>query len=97
MADATVAVDRLEALEIGGDFAAEIALEHPLVLGDDVEDLVELLLREVLRPHVGIEAGLFDEEVGPRGTDAVDVTEGVRDFLFRGDFYAEETRHVGLG
>ena len=96
MADATVAVDGLEALQIAGDLAAEVTLEHPLVLGDEVEDLVELLFGEVLRPHVGIQSGLFDEEIGPRGTDAVDVTEGVRDFLFRGDFYTEETWHIGF-
>ena len=49
MADATVAVDGLEALQIAGNLAAEVALEHPLVLGDEVEDLVELLFGEVLR------------------------------------------------
>ena len=96
MADATVAVDRLKPLEVGRDFATQVTFEHPFVLGDDVEDLVQLFLSEVLRPHVGIQSSLFDEEIGPRGTDAVDVTEGVRDFLFRGDFYTEETWHVVL-
>ena len=73
--------------------AAKIALHHPLVLGDDVEDLVELLLGQVLGPHVGVEAGLLDDLVGPVRADAVDVAEGVRDFFLRGDFYTEEARH----
>jgi hypothetical protein len=61
-----------------------------------VEDLVELLLSEILRAHVGVETRFFDEEIGPRGADAVDVTEGIRDFLFRGNIYTEETWHVGF-
>jgi len=93
MADATVAVDRLEAFQVTGDFATEVTLKHPLVLGDDVKDFIELLFREILSPHVGIQAALFDKQIGARGADAVDVTEGIRDFLFRGDFYTEETWH----
>jgi len=97
MADATVAIDRLEALQVRGNFAAKVTLEHPFVFGDDMEDLVELFFREILSPHVGIQACFFNELVGARGAYAVDITEGVRDFLFRGDFYTEETWHVGLG
>ena len=97
MANATVAVDRLEAFQVSGDFAAEVTLEHPLVLGNDMQNFVELLFREILCPHVGIQAALFDEQIGTRGADAVDVTEGIRDFLFRGDFYTEETWHGWLG
>lgn len=97
MANATVAVDCLEAFQIGCDFAPEITFKHPFVLGDDVENLVELLFGQVLSAHVGIEPRFFDEGIRPRGADAVDVTEGVRDFLFRGDFYTEETRHMWLG
>ncbi len=97
MADAAVAIDRLEALQIAGDVAAQIAFDHPLVLGDDVEDLVELFLSQILGAHVGVEPSLLDDLVGARGADAVDVTEGERDFLLRGDFYTEETWHVGLG
>ena len=97
MANATIAIDRLEALQITRDLAAKVTLKHPFVLGDDVEDFVQLLLGEVLRPHVGIQATLLDEQIGTGGTDAVDVTEGIRDFLFRGDFYTEETWHGCLG
>jgi len=95
VADAAVAVDRLEALQVARDVAAQVALDHPFVLGDHVEDLVELLLGEVLRPHVGLEARLLHDLVGARGADAVNIAEGVRDFLFRGDFYTKETRHCG--
>jgi hypothetical protein len=93
MTDAAVTIDGLEALEVTGEFAAEVTLHHPLVLGDDVEDFVELLLGKILGAHVSVETGLGDDLVGALRADAVDVTEGVRDFLFRGNFNTKETWH----
>ena len=77
--------------QVAGDVAAEVTLDHPLVIGDDVEDLVQLLLGEVRGAHVGIEAGGRDDEVGPGRTNTVDIPEGISDFLFGGEFNAEET------
>ena len=88
-----IAIDGLKALQVAGDFAAEVTLEHPFVLGDEVKDLVELLFGKVRSAHVGIEPGFLDQEIGAGGPDAVDVTEGVRDFLLRGNIDAEETWH----
>ena len=93
VADATVAVDCLQPLQIARDLTAKVTLQHPFVLGDQVEDLVQLLFGQILSTHVRIEARFLHEQVGPGGPDAVDVTEGVRDFLLRGNFDAEETRH----
>ena len=93
MANASIAIDCLETLQIACDFPSEVALEHPFVLGDDVKNLVELLFREVLRPHIRVKASFLDEQIGPSGTDAVDVTEGKRDFLLSRNIDAEETRH----
>jgi hypothetical protein len=64
-----------------------------LVVGDDVEDLVELLLGEVRGAHVGIKAGGGDDEIGPGRANTVDIPEGISDLLFGGEFNAEETRH----
>jgi hypothetical protein len=55
-----------------------------------------LLFGQILRPQIGAQPRFLNELIGPCGTDAVDITEGVRDFLLRGNFYAEETRH-GVG
>ena len=93
MSSALVRADLDLPLDVGLDVAAEVALEHPLVVGDEVQDLVQLLLGQVLRPHVGVQARFLNELIGPRGPDPVDVTQGVRDFLLRGNFNAEETRH----
>jgi hypothetical protein len=93
MADAAVAVDGLEALEIGGDVTTEVAFDVPLPVRDDVENLVELLLGEVRSAHVGVKAGVLDDEAGPRGTDAVDVTKREGDLLLRRDVDTKQTWH----
>jgi hypothetical protein len=93
VADATVTIDGLEALQVAGDVTAEITLHHPLVVGDDVQDLVQLLFGQVRGAHVGIEAGGGDDEIGPGRANAVNVPEGVSDLLFGGKFNAEETWH----
>src|SRR6478736_8913573 len=94
--DAAVAIDRLEALQVAGDLTTKITLHHPLVVGDDVENLVQLLLGKIRGAHVGIETGGLDDEIGPRGANTVDIPEGVSDLLFGGKFDAEETRHGGF-
>jgi hypothetical protein len=43
MADAAVAIDGLEALEIRLDFPAQVALDGELAGGDGVDELVKLL------------------------------------------------------
>ena len=97
MANATVAIDRLKALEIGGVVATKIAFNDPLVIGDHVEDFIELFFAQILGAEVGIDADFFDDNVSALGTDTVNVTEGERDFLLRGDFDAEETWHSRMG
>src|SRR6478736_6207345 len=91
--DDAVAIDGLEALQIAGDLTTEITLHHPLVVGDDMENLVQLLFGQIRSAHVGIETGGLDDEIGPRGTNTVDIPERVSDLLFGGKFDAEETRH----
>lgn len=95
MADATIAVDGLQALEITGELTTKVTLDDPLVLSDDVKDLVELLLGQILSAHIRIKADLSDNLIGTARADAVNITEGERDFLLRGDFYTEETWHGG--
>ena len=80
VADAPVAVDGLEALEIALHFAAQIALDRDLVRVDRMDDRVELFGREILRAGVRINVRLFENllrvarahpiNVGQRGFDA---------------------------
>src|SRR5690606_41870066 len=95
--NAAVAADRLKALQVGGDLTSKVAFERPLVLGDDLEDPVELLFAQVLRTGGRLDAGFLNDLVGPLRADAVDVAKRVRDLLLRGDINAEETWHKREG
>lgn len=93
MTNAAVATDGLQALEVTRDFPPEITFYHPLVVSDDVYDRVELLLIEVIGTHVGVQSNFLHDEIGPLGTNSVDVAERESDFLLRGDVDAKDTRH----
>jgi hypothetical protein len=93
MTDAAVATNGLKALQVAGEFTTEVALDHPFVLRDNVENLIELLLRKGFSAGIRMDAGFGDHLISTDRTDAVDVTEGIRDFLLRGNFYTEETWH----
>lgn len=49
MPNATVAINRLQTLQIALDFATQIAFDLNLVIRDRMNDLVQLLRGEILR------------------------------------------------
>ena len=59
MAQATVAVDCLEALQVTLNLSAEITLDDNLLAGDGGDDRSDLLGREFLGADVGIDVGLL--------------------------------------
>ena len=67
MTDAAVTVDGLEALEVGLNLAAKIALDGKLAGGDGLDDLVELLGRQVLGADVRVDVGLFENRFAMLG------------------------------
>ena len=93
MADTTVAVDRLEALQVGLKFAAQVTLDDDFLGGDGRDDRTDLLGAEFLGPGVGVDIGLFEDALGGLGSDSVDVTKGGLDALVTGNFYAEKSWH----
>jgi len=93
MADATVAVDGLEALEILLEFAAKVTLDRVLVLRDDLNDPVDLLIGQRLGAEIRADFGLLKDELGPGGTNAVNVREGGFNPLVTGNIDTEKARH----
>ena len=73
--DSTITIDRLEALEITLQFAAEIAFNQHLVARDRLNDLVDLVWRQVLRAQVWIDIRLFQNALRGTRPDPVDVGE----------------------
>jgi len=96
MANATVTIDRLEPLQICGKLASKITLNHPLMLRDNVENLVQIFFGQILSTDVRIDTGFLDDLVGTERSDAINIAKGVTNFLFGRDFNAEKTRHDKL-
>jgi hypothetical protein len=93
MADATVTIDRLEALEILLQLAAQVALDDVLVFLDDLDDAVELLVGQLLGPDVGADFGLLQHKLRAGRADAVDIRERGFDALVAGDIDTKKTGH----
>ena len=96
VAEATVAIDGLQALEIALKLASKVSLDDDLLGGNRGNDGTDLLGRKFLGPRVGVDVGLFKDAAGGLRADAVNVNERGFDALVAGDFYAEESWH-GMG
>ena len=73
MPDSAITIDRLKALQIALQFAAKIAFDQHLVAGDRLNDLVDLLRRQILRAQVRIDVRLFENALRRARADAVNV------------------------
>ena len=62
MADAAVAADLHQALDVLGVLAAQVALDGEVAL-DEVADLDDLVLGEIADQRVGVDAGLGQQLV----------------------------------
>src|SRR6478609_6215539 len=93
VADATIALDGLQPLEIQTEFAAQIAFDHILAVLDRVNDLGQLRFGEVLRADRRVNVGAFENLDGVNRADAVDVTERDINALVRRNFYTNDACH----
>ena len=96
MTNAAIAIDGLEALEVGLQLAAQIAFNRELARGDGVDDLVELLGGQILGADVRIDIGLLEDAERGARANAVDVGTRRGNALVARDFNAEESGHGGL-
>jgi len=94
MADATVAVDRLKALQILLEFAAKIAFDDKLVFLDNLNDAVQLLIGQLFSANVGVDFGLLENELGAGRSDAINIRQGGFDPFVTGDINTEKTWHM---
>ena len=84
MAQAAVATDLLESLDVLRAFAAQVALDGDVGV-DQVAELDHFLLGQVAHLAVGLDAQLRQQLVGRRPADAVDICEADLDPLVEGD------------
>lgn len=97
VADAPVAINSLEALEVLLDFAAEVTFDEDAVGVDGLDDFVELFGGKVFCADIGVDAGVFEDLFHVAGSDAVDVREGGFDAFVARDVNTEYTRHRRKG
>ena len=89
MSNATVAINRLQTLQVALQFPAQIAFDQMLVVRDGVNDVVQLLRSEVLRTQIRIVIGLLQHALERRRTTAVNVVTGYLAPLFGAHFNPE--------
>lgn len=89
MTNASVAIDRLEALEIALHFAAKVTFDRDLVGIDGVNDGIELLGREVFSAGIWVNVGLFKNFRSVARPHAVNVGQGSDDAFVSGDIYSK--------
>lgn len=94
MADASIALDALKALEIHADFAAKIAFNNVLAILNGMHDLGELLFAQILCANGGVYIGLGQNVFRVAWADAVNVTQRDVDAFIRRNFYANDTSHI---
>jgi hypothetical protein len=96
VADATVTLDRLHALEVKTDLTTKIALDHILALLDRVNDLGELGFGQILGANARINAGNGEDVLRVGRADAVNVAERDVDALVRWNLNTNNACHKML-
>jgi hypothetical protein len=76
MADTAVAVNRLQTLQIALDFPTKITFDRKLAFRDCLDDFVEIVGGQVLRPNVGIDGRLLQNALCRCRPNSVNVRQG---------------------
>src|SRR5437764_6940135 len=93
VADATMALDALQTLEVHADFAAEITFNDILAVLDRVNDLRKLRFAQILRANLRVDVGLGQNLHRVRGADAINIPQRDINALIRRNFYTNNTCH----
>jgi hypothetical protein len=93
MADAAVALNALEALEVHAQLAPQIAFDDVFAVLDGMNNLGQLLFIQVLGTDGGIDLGLGQDDFGIGRADAKDVAQSDVNSLLARDFNTNNTSH----
>ena len=95
MADAPVAADLGQALDVHRHIAAQVAL-HGVLVADDLTQLGLLGVGEVLHPGIGVDARLLEDLARAGAANAVNIGESDLDSLLLRQINAGYTCHTLL-
>src|SRR6516162_6849216 len=93
VADTTIALDALQALQVHTDFPAQIAFDNIFSILDRMDNLRKLGFAEVLRADARVDLGLRQNLDRVRRADAVNIPQRDIDALIRRNFYTNDTCH----
>jgi len=86
---AAVTIDRLQTFQISLNLAAKIALDLEFVVRDRVNDLVDLLRRQLVSAQVRIDVRLLENSARSRRADPINVSQRRFDAFIRWNFNSE--------
>ena len=89
MSNATIGIDCLQTFQVTLHIPAQIAFNFDLVVGDRVNDFVDLLRRELIGAQIWIDVRLLKNFAGGAETDSVNVGQRRFDALVRWNFNSE--------
>ena len=93
VADAAIALDALQTLEVHTEFAAQVTFDDILAVLNGVNDLGHLLFSQVLGAGLRFDFRCFKDFDGIGGSDAVNVAQRDVDPLLARNFYSDDTSH----
>ena len=93
VADAAIALDALQTLEVHAEFAAQVTFDDILAVLNGVNDLGHLLFSQVLGAGLRFDLRYFKDVDGIGRSDAVDVAQGDVDSLVARNFNSDDTSH----
>ena len=96
VADAAVAFDALQPLQVHADFAAQIAFDDVFAFLNGMDDLRKLLLGQIFGADGRVNVRALEDLLRVDGADAVDVAQRDVDALVRRNFYSDNTCHKFL-
>jgi hypothetical protein len=94
VADAAIALDALQTLEVHTQFAAQVTFDDVFAVLDCMNDLGHLLFRQVLGADLRFDLGFFQDLDRVGRSDAIDVAQSDVDSLVAGDFYSDDSCHM---
>src|SRR5690606_37715531 len=96
VADASIALDRLQTLQVQTEFAAQVTFDHILAVLDRVNDLRKLRFRQVFGADGRVNVRALENLHRVDRADAVNVAQRNINALVRRDFYTNDACHNEL-
>ena len=96
MAEATVGLDLLEALEVEPELATKVTFDRDIGAGDGICESGELVVAKLTGAGIWVDPGAGEHFVAEGRSDAVDVADGSLHALLVRNFDSEDSGHGNI-